>query len=691
MRLLIAVAVLFLLGVDRNVAAAAPPAPPQALASAVEGFQRGECAAHVMSLQQVAADPSPTGARAVLLLASCLASRRSHDDARRMFEAAASRHPTLAAYARVRAARAALEMGDTDAALRNLAALPRAGSRALVRRAAVLRGEALLGAGRPGEALSALAGFPNLDGADDETQSRVWWLRGQAAERAGDRAEAERAYAMAWWAFPGTPDETAAGLRLRVITGRSSPPVPAIARVKRARHLLRSGEPKAAEREFVLALRAPLPPAVAADTWYQLGLLRIGTPGAVDALRRAARSPIRAEETEYFLGVAYNAIGRRGDALAIWNRLAGRRPPSPWASRAFLNLGRWAEARRQWSEADQWYLRAAANTPQAPSADEARWRRGWIRYRNGRTADAERIFLEYGRAFPGTPRAPAHLYWAARAATDQGRDPRDLYRTVASRYPLTFYGQRARERLGMPLPLRPSVPKALELPEREFVEPHLELAGLGFWRDAAEEAAANLATESSPELRRMAGALWVRAGEPAKAVAAVEPLVVPALAEMQDADPELWDLAYPRAFWSELQVQAERYGVDPYLVLAVMREESRFDPEAVSPARAIGLMQLLPSTAQGILGTRLPPSRLMNPHLNIRAGVNYLAGLIRRYDGHMPLAVAAYNSGPGGVRAVRTLAQTDLDRFVESLPYAETRAYVQRVMQSYGIYRWLYQ
>ncbi|HXF83111.1 MAG TPA: lytic transglycosylase domain-containing protein, partial [bacterium] len=190
---------------------------------------------------------------------------------------------------------------------------------------------------------------------------------------------------------------------------------------------------------------------------------------------------------------------------------------------------------------------------------------------------------------------------------------------------------------------------------------------------------------------RTAAELWAQAGEARRAVAAAEPLLSPALYAGRSADLALWTIAYPRAFWAELRALAEQHAVDPYLVLAIMREESRFDPEAVSPARAVGLMQLLPSTAAGVLGGRVTPSRLMNPQLNLRAGVAYLGGLLRRSDGSVPLAVAAYNAGPGGVRRVAALARTDVDRFVESLPYAETRAYVQRVLQSYGIYRWLYE
>ena len=690
MRLVLWIAAcLLLLGL---AAGATPPAPPRTLAFAVDAVERGTCAPPVVDdLRRLSQDASPTGPRAAYLLGHCLWALGTPAEARNAFEQSAAGHPTLAGHARLQAAGIALELGDLDGALRVLSPLPSNASRVIIRRAALLRGDALLRAGRPAEALVALRAFPRLDSADDETQVQVWWLRARGAEQAGDRRTAMDAYAMVWWAFPGNPHEEEAGVELRRLSGRESPPVPAIARVERGQRLLQQGEPKAAERELTLAVRGTLPDEVAATAWYQLGQLRLGTRAAVDAFTRASRSPRLRERAQYYLGSAYNSIGRRGDALAVWERLAAQRPPSPWAARAFLSLGRGAEAREQWGEADRWHARAAEVAPEAPSADEARWRRGWIRYRTGRYAEAERLFLQYGRAYPRTARAAANLYWAGRARQEQKQDATALFRTVAETYPLTFYGQRARTRVGAPPPAKRPPAGERELPADIFAETYMELAGLGFAREAAEEVDALRAADDSAEWLRTAAELRTRAGDLQEAVGAAEPLITPALYGTRTADAGAWSLAYPRAFWSELSIMAERYGVDPYLALAVMREESRFDPEAVSPARAIGLMQLLPQTAQGILGGRVTPSRLMNPQLNIRAGVAYLGGLLRRYDGSAPLAVAAYNSGPGGVSRVRALAGTDLDRFVESLPYAETRAYTQRVLQSYGIYRWLYE
>lgn len=660
-------------------AAATPPAPPRGLAAIVVGIRRGECAPHLDTLRRIAEVATPTGARAAYLLGYCLRTLRRFDDARAAYLAAAARHPALTGYARFYAARSALDLGDPAGAVRILSIAPR-GSSTLAQRWALLRAEALLDAGRPADALAVLRPLVGAVVSDDVAPS-LWWLLGQAADGAGDRPAAIRAYGMVWWAFPGHPQADAARQRLRGLM-RQRPVPSAEARAERGMRLMAMARMEEAERELTLAVRGPLPADVAVVASYQLGLLRIGTRGAVDAFAQAARHAVGRDRALYWLGQAYFRIGRSGDARAVWDRLVRAYPRSAWSARAVLGLGRTAEARGRWSEADAWYARSAQLAPGSFSADEARWRRGWIRLRTGRYAEAERLFLRYAAAFPDAPRAAGHLYWAGRARMAQGRSAHDLLRRVADRYPLTFYGQRARAQLGMPPPSPLPPPPDTVLPNDAFAPAHDELAALGFAREGAEEAEA-------ATLRREAAALYVRAGDFHAAVTSAEPLVTSALYGGAPVDREIWELAYPRAFFTPVGQMAPRTGVDPYLALAVMREESRFDPGAVSPARAIGLMQLLLSTAQGVLGRPVTPARLMDPEVNIRAGMAYLGRLLEGFDENVPLAVAAYNAGPAGMRRQGGLARTDLDRFVESIPYAETRAYVQRVLQSYGIYRWL--
>ncbi len=111
----------------------------------------------------------------------------------------------------------------------------------------------------------------------------------------------------------------------------------------------------------------------------------------------------------------------------------------------------------------------------------------------------------------------------------------------------------------------------------------------------------------------------------------------------------------------------------------------------VSPAGAIGLMQLLPGTARALAGgAEITPRALMDPELSLRYGSAYLGRVLQRFGGDVVLALAAYNAGPAAARRFARQRRTDPDLFIERIPFPETRAYIQRVRESYRIYRWLY-
>lgn len=672
-------------------AAATPPAPPRELASTVDAVQRGSCATRLDDLTRLAQEATPTGARAAYLLGHCLLLARRFPEAKDAFLSAAERHPTLAGYARLHAASVLMRQGNASGAAELLAAQVDRPSGALSRRIALAQAEALLRAGRPGEALEVMRPLAQQRERDDDTQARIWFTLGRAADAQGDRPLALRGYGLAWWGIPDNEFALTAEALFRRLAGGTNASPPPEARVERALRLIKIWDREGAEEELVLGLRGQLPEDVAADAWYQLGLLRMGKRSAVEAFLQAARYRANQDRSLYWLGQAYYSVNRSSQGRAAWDRMMRLYPGSPWGSRALLSQGRAAEARKRWSRADEWYQQAAQFAPESPGADEARWRRGWIKFSLAKYADAERIFRQSADAYPAATRSAAHLYWAGRAREAQGAKAEEVYRLVAERYPMAFYGQQARTRLGIPaLPLAArSGPEALSADS--FGGVFEELAGLGFLRDAAYEVEALLQKDSSPELLRSVAELQARVGEVVASVAVAEQLVAPALYGPGRVDREVWELAYPRVFWTEVQEMSRRSGVDPHLALAIMREESRFDPRAVSFANAVGLMQLLPSTARGVLGARnVTPLGLMDPALNIRSGTAYLGSLLRSYGGNVPLAVAAYNAGPGGVRRSRNLARTDVARFVETLRYTETRTYTQRVLQSYGIYQWLY-
>jgi soluble lytic murein transglycosylase len=608
------------------------------------------------------------------------------DAARAAFDRVAEQLPPLADHARLYAAQAALQKERLDETLSRLVQLLATPVPPVARRAGLMYADTLIRAGQPQTALVVLSRLLT-EPLDDTAYARAWWLLGQAADRAGDRSLALRAYAMAWWSVPDAPDAAAAEQRLRDLEPDRAPVPPGDARVQRAGRLMAAGEFTMAEQELADAVRQPLPPVLAADAWYRLGILRLRTHGAADAFQQSADS---AEDTRpralFWLGRALAWSDRREKAKGIWRRVVSEYASSGWAPRAMLALAATAELQNDLPTARQWLLRLTQQYPNSGSADEGRWRLGWLAFRQGRLRDAERQFLDAATQFPATVRAAANLYWAAKARARRGVEARTLLVEVASRYPLTFYGRRAQEVAGLPEPEAPAAPSATRLADDHVQLPYEELAGLGFDTDAVELVEALLESSPDPRMQRTAAWLWARMGMYHRSVAAVEQTLRPAGGI---ADRELWTLAYPLVYVDEVRRAASAERVDPYLVLALMREESRFNPRVVSPAGAVGLTQLLPSTASAVVGTATAPD-LMDPETNIAIGTRYLAGVLRRFKGDVVLALAAYNAGPPAARRMAQMPRADLDVFLESISIVETRVYVQRVLQSYATYRWLY-
>ena len=158
-------------------------------------------------------------------------------------------------------------------------------------------------------------------------------------------------------------------------------------------------------------------------------------------------------------------------------------------------------------------------------------------------------------------------------------------------------------------------------------------------------------------------------------------------------DARWWRAAWPLAHPETVGRHATAHGVAPELVQAFMRKESAFDVDAVSPAHAVGLMQLLPRTAARIvdqLGREGPAPDLFEPAVNIELGTWYVAALQKRFKAQLPLVAAAYNAGPRAVVDWARGAPTETDLFVERIPFRETREYVKRMVETQTAYRWIH-
>jgi soluble lytic murein transglycosylase len=159
-----------------------------------------------------------------------------------------------------------------------------------------------------------------------------------------------------------------------------------------------------------------------------------------------------------------------------------------------------------------------------------------------------------------------------------------------------------------------------------------------------------------------------------------------------DQDRRYWQALYPVPYWSEIQGWSSANEVNPVLTLSLMRQESRFDPVIKSIAGATGLMQLMPETAKDVAAQlKLNSYRLEQPSDNIRLGTWYLNSTHQTYQDNSMLAIASYNAGPGSVAEwLQTLDTRDTDRFIETIPFDETRTYVKAVLENYWNYLRLY-
>jgi len=302
------------------------------------------------------------------------------------------------------------------------------------------------------------------------------------------------------------------------------------------------------------------------------------------------------------------------------------------------------------------------------------------------------------------------LYWRARLDQLRGRKKRAIegYRSVISSYPMSWYALMAYSRL------KPLGSKSAEawfkrsLKARSKMGPHLPSGAGKAWRFEHQGADLKRALlfarlgMSEPALSELRSSdPWLRAWilDRAGAYPLSHNILRRKLLEFRALPPagyskKYWRLAYPTPFKS----LAKRYegisSLDRYFIWAVMREESGFHNSAESSANAMGLMQLILTTAKQMATPadgRINRSRLSIPELNIRLGARCLAYARGRTQANPALLPAAYNAGPGALRRwMREREHLDLDLFVETIPYEEARGYTKRVISSWATYRLLY-
>src|SRR5713101_872315 len=386
---------------------------------------------------------------------------------------------------------------------------------------------------------------------------------------------------------------------------------------------------------------------------------------------------------------------RDDEARAVFERLAQRYPRHDKAAEAWYALGRIFQEREEDQRAATAYQHLAALFPDTQLAREGRWRQGWMAYRREDFHEAEGRFAALAKSASGTPEGESALYWQARTAEQQGQTDKakHLYRDLLRRYPDGYYTLWAEKRLNLSSPpLQPGTdgivtPPSLSRSLAGHYRRSQELSAIGLLPLARREL--DVVKEGTPHEPASTSFLLAEYSRLQGYAAALHF----ALNLAKEGSGNWLRYLYPHAYWETISAQAQGKRLDPYLVLALIRQESAFDPEAVSSAQAYGLMQLLPETAARLThASFVSPASLVDPDFNVQAGTAYLRQLLDLYNDNLFMAVAAYNAGENAVDKWRArYANLEADEFVESISFRETRNYVKLVLRNYRTYRRLYE
>ncbi|MEO6162674.1 MAG: transglycosylase SLT domain-containing protein [Candidatus Binatia bacterium] len=430
-----------------------------------------------------------------------------------------------------------------------------------------------------------------------------------------------------------------------------------------------------------------------------------GRADALPLLEQIARDfpdSSEAPKALYQIGQTLWNRHENGQAFEYFKQLLQRYPSSAYADRANFAAGDIHEYFGRKPEAIQLYTTVQKQFPSSSVRDDAVWRLAWLHYRASDWQTALTTFKALAAQARNGSFGTAALYWQARSAEKLGdaESAKQLYRQIFNGGEESYYqtlSQRALERLGEPVQevkLSKPIAAAESDPaigaEASF---HLsrarELTALGIHGLAVAELdqvnrRANPKNWLQPLLMReyFANHAYGRSLNLAS--------------QLPISQSERNYYRYPLAYWELVQQKAQERELDPHLILALIRQESMFDPRARSPATALGLMQLIPPTAARVakqLGLPVPTrDKLFEPELNVALGTQYLKDLLQRYSNNWFKAIAAYNAGEAAVdRWEREIVTDDIEEFVERIPYSETRGYVKLVLRNHRIYKRLYE
>ena len=532
----------------------------------------------------------------------------------------------------------------------------------------------------------------------------------RSSHASNDTAGAAKAWARVFYEFPLSAEAAFAEQELDT-RGLWQPLTPGSARYSfelgRAERLF--GAKRYAEARKAFSRLEPL----ASGKDDELVALRIAESDHYMGRHAAARTALepytrrasRQAEAQFFYLTATRELGHHDEYVRLARELVAAWPQESWAEETLNNLGTHFILIDEDERAVGVFAELLERFPEGRRAPRAAWKTGWWAYRKGQYDRTTKIFETAAARFPRSDYRSGWLYWTARSydRLDDTDRARARYALVVADYGNTYYGRLAArildERRALSSVRTDVVTAALEadvpsLPPTEGLIRALiahELYG-----DAMQELQyAQRTWGDSPAIEATMGLVYSKLGDLRRGINAMKRAYPQYMASGGEQLPDdLLEVLFPVAYWDLIRKHARARGLDPFLIAALMAQESTFDPAIRSRANAIGLMQILPSTgrqyARKIGIRRFRTSMLTQPETNIRLGTTIFADLSKKFGG-THFALASYNAGETAVRQwIAERPGLDRDEFIDDIPYPETQNYVKKIVGTAEDYRRLY-
>jgi soluble lytic murein transglycosylase len=428
-------------------------------------------------------------------------------------------------------------------------------------------------------------------------------------------------------------------------------------------------------------------------------------------------------EAMFNLALAYGRAKQWAQARSTADDLHRTFPNSPWATKAFVQVGQLAEDAKNAVDASYFYRAAVNFYPGAAEVTPAQFYLAWQAHDSKNLAESSRLLTEHLASYAdrNTDFRGKAAYWAARDSERSGKlaEARAIYQGLQARYDANWYGYLAKQRLD-------NMARNGNVPQRDFPADslvgravaslqsvvvaeetagpnedghiaradQLSIIGTDDW--ALEElGVASSAAPASPRVNLAIARIYRAKNDNVQALNILK-RSYPDYSQMKPEEmrKDEWDIFYPLAYWDIISQESRARSLDPYQVAGLIRQESVFNPRAVSSARAYGLMQVVVPT--GVLTAKkygvdrsVTMDSLFEPRLNIQLGTAFLRDQIDKY-GRIEYVAAAYNAGPGRVVQWRASLPLELDEWAEAVPFRETRLYIQGVVRNTLQYKRLY-